>query len=195
IARVNRAERFGSSGGQVEVDAYPHIAQGVYAYLNLGYSSASLFPEWRSGGEIFTSLPSAYEASIGYRQLRFDGVPVTLFTGAVGKYSGNYWFSLRPYVREKDNGLSASASLTTRRYFADGDHYLGARVGFGSTPSDQLYQDQVSRVSSFSAAVQGSGDLVRSLLATWSLGYDREEITRGLVRNSVSLSAGIRASF
>ncbi len=109
FARVNYANRFGSSGEQLEVDAYPRLSKNMYAYLNLGYSASDIFPAWRSGAELFASLPEAWEASLGYRQLRFNGTPVTMITGAVGKYVGNYWFSLRPYVRPKDTGTSASA--------------------------------------------------------------------------------------
>lgn len=196
IARVNYASRFGSSGGQAEVDAYPRLTKNSYAYLNLGYSASSIFPAWRSGGELFLSLPQAWEASLGYRQLRFDGSPVTLFTGAVGKYVGNYWFSLRPFVRPKDGGTSASANLTARRYFEDGDHYLGVRVSYGGTPPDQVPDAAaLTRKDAFSAAMQGSGGIRKDLLGTWSLGYDHEELDSGRIRRSWTLAAGFRALF
>ena len=197
IARANYANRFGNQGYQGEIDAYPRLTEGVYAYLNIGYSqSSSVFPEWRSGAEIFASLPDAYEASVGYRQLRFGGPPVTLFTGAVGKYSGNYWFSLRPYVRSKDSGLSASGSLLARRYYEDGDHYIGARIGFGSTPSDQLAPDQTQlRTSSFTGGIQGSTSVAPSVLGTWSVVFDHEELSSTRTRKSVSLDLGARLLF
>ena len=193
IARVNYASRFGSSGGQFEMDAYPRLTKNAYAYLNLGYSTSNIFPAWRSGGELFLSLPQAWEASLGYRQLRFSGSPVTLFTGAVGKYVGNYWFSLRPFVRPEVTGTSASAHVTARRYFEDGDHYVGVRVGYGSTPPDQVPDAAaLTRTHAFSAAVQGSGDLRMGLLGTWSLGYDNEELASGAIRRSWTLALGFR---
>lgn len=197
IGRVNWADRFASTGTQVEVDAYPRLSKNAYAYLNVGYSGSSIFPAWRSGGEVFVSLPSAWEASLGYRQLRFDGSPVTLLTGAVGKYVGNYWFSLRPYVRPKDNGTSASASLTARRYYEDSDNYWGARIGYGSTPPDQGTPDALSlnRLHAFSAAVQGSGNLNPALLGTWSVGYDSEELTASHTRQSWTAALGIKVKF
>ena len=197
IGRVNYARRFGSSGGQFEVDAYPRLSKNTYAYLNAGYSPSSIFPTWRSGGELFIALPKAWETSVGYRQLRFGGLPVTLFTGTLGKYVGNYWFSLRPFVRQKDTGMSASASITARHYFEDGDHYLGVRVGYGSTPPDQGAPDSVSlaRQNSFSASVQGSGGLRAGLLGTWSLSYDREELDRSRLRKSWTAAAGLRFVF
>lgn len=195
IGRVNYARRFGETGYQVEADAYPRLSDRMYAYLNLGYSGAAIFPGWRSGAELFTTLPAAYEASLGYRQLRFAGPPVTLFTGAVGKYVGNYWFSMRPYVRYRDSGTSTSASLTGRKYFADGDNWIGARAGFGSTPSDQLTADQSARTSSLSGALQGSGGVYGAALGIWTVGFDREELQPATYRNSVTLSGGVKVPF
>lgn len=192
ILRGNLADRFGASGAQVEVDAYPRLGPGRYAYLNAGYSAADVFPAWRAGAEVFTSLPRAWEASVGVRHLRFDGDPLTLVTGSVGKYLGNYWLSLRPFVRAKDDGLSASASLSARRYFEDADRFVGVRVGYGSTPSDQLNPAELARTSSFGAAVQGSHGIGRTLLGTWSLGYDRERLPLGTTRESATAAAGLR---
>jgi YaiO family outer membrane protein len=196
IARVNYANRFATNGLQVEADAYPRLSDKVYLYLNGGYSDATIFPTWRFGGEAFTTLPSAWEASLGFRQLRFSGFPVTMFTGAVGKYIGNYWFSLRPYVRFKEGGLFASAGLTARRYFADGDHWVGAAASYGTSPTDRLTPDVIGRTRALSMSINGSTGLTPRLLATWTLGHDAEELSAaGPTRNSVTVSAGLKLAF
>ena len=194
IGRVNLADRFGSKGAQFEADAYPKLWSGAYGYLNVGYSSSSIFPEWRSGAELFLSLRDAYEASFGYRQLRFGGTPTTLFTGALGKYVGNEWYSLRPYVHSSSSGTSASLGLTARHYYADGDHYVGARASFGNSPPDQVTTDLASlaRQRSWSASVGGSGGLTGDLLLNWSLGYEHEELTSTRTRQSWTISTGLR---
>ena len=195
IGRVNIANRFNTTGAQVEADAYPSLGGSTYAYLNAGYSNATIFPEWRFGGEVFTNLPNAYEASLGFRQLRFGGAPVTLFTGSVGKYIGNYWLSARPYLRSKDSGVSASAGLTVRRYYETADEFIGARISYGSTPSDRVIATELARTSSLAAGVQGSRKLAPRLFGTWALGYEREEIVVGRFRNRVEIDAGIRVDF
>jgi YaiO family outer membrane protein len=195
IARVNYADRFGSTGYQGEVDAYPRLSASSYLYLNYGHSEASVFPRDRLGAEYFTSLPQAWEASLGFRQLRFGGAPVTLFTGAVGKYTGNYWYSLRPYVRFKDNGTSASAGLTVRRYFADGDNWFGGRVSYGSSPTDETSPDAVGRTSSFSATVNGSATFSTRLLFTWAISHDADELVPGRTRRSFTFNSGLRVGF
>jgi YaiO family outer membrane protein len=125
IGRVNVADRFDTYGAQYELDAYPTLGKGRYAYLNVGFSDATIFPEKRYGAEFFTTLPSAYEASLGLRNMRFPNEQVTLFTGSLGRYTGNWWLSLRPYGRRKaDDSFSMTGSLTARRYYAGADTYI-----------------------------------------------------------------------
>ena len=195
IGRANLANRFGTSGTQFEVDAYPRTGKSTYLYLNAGYSQSFIFPEWRFGGELFTSLPNAWEASIGFRQLQFGGDPVTLYTGAVGGYFGNYWASLRPYVRFKNGGTSASAGLTLRRYFEDGENYVGLRASYGSSPTDNTTPDAVARTNSNSFGLQGSHTLSARYLWNWSAGRDEEQLSATRTRTSLTASVGVKYVF
>lgn len=195
IGRLNYANRFATSGIQIEADAYPRLGSTTYGYLNVGYSEAGIFPKWRFGGEIFKSLHNAWETSLGFRQLRFGGRPVTLITGAVGGYPGNYWVSLRPYLHVNRHGTSASAGLTARRYGADGDHYIGARASYGSSPSERIAPDQLQRTNSYSADLHGSGGPWLRLLATWALGFEHEELSQTRVRRSWTGTTGMKFTF
>jgi YaiO family outer membrane protein len=194
-ARVNRARRFGLEGWQTEVDAYPRFGRHGYAYVNAGYSADALFPEWRLGAEYFASLPRAWEASLGFRHLRFEGDPVTLYTGSVAKYHGDDWFSLRPYVRKKPEGLSASASVTARRYGVDADNFMGARIGYGTTPADRLDPTELARTSALTADVHWSRSVRDRAIFTWTLTYEREELTRDAFRNRWELAPGMKVLF
>lgn len=137
IARVNMANRNGDTGFQYEFDAYPKISENNYGYVNYGFSTAnSLFPENRFGLEWYHSFPKAFEGSIGMRKLFFNSSDVNIFTAYVGKYAGNYWFSLRSFVTPGDNGTSVSGLLLVRRYFSDPEDYLGLRLGTGFSPDD-----------------------------------------------------------
>jgi YaiO family outer membrane protein len=195
IARVNLARRFDDSGAQIEADAYPGLGENSYAYLNVGYSDADIFPQWRWGAEAYRSLPNALEASLGMRQLRFGGDPVNLFTGSVGMYRGNYWFSLRPYVRLKEGGTSASSSITVRRYYQDSDNYIGGRLGYGTTPGDDLTAVDLARLSSTTAAGQWSRTIASRVIGSFTLTYDREEIAADQFRNRWEATAGARFRF
>jgi YaiO family outer membrane protein len=136
IARVNMAKRFGDTGFQYEMDAYPKISENNYGYLNYGFSQSSVFPDHRFGAELFHSFPKAFEGSLGMRTLFFGSSDVTIFTGSVGKYISNYWISLRSYVTPGTTGTSVSGQLQMRRYFSDPENYIGLRLGYGVSPDD-----------------------------------------------------------
>jgi YaiO family outer membrane protein len=136
IARVNMAKRFGDTGLQYEMDAYPKISENNYGYLNYGFSQSSVFPDHRLGAELFHSFPKAFEGSLGMRTLFFGSSDVTIYTGSVGKYISNYWISLRSYVTPGTTGTSVSGQLQMRRYFSDPENYIGLRFGYGVSPDD-----------------------------------------------------------
>ena len=130
------AKRFGDTGFQYEIDAYPKISENNYGYLNYGFSQSSVFPDHRFGAEIFHSFPKAFEGSLGIRTLFFGSSDVTIYTGSVGKYISNYWISLRSYVTPGTTGTSVSGQLQMRRYFSDPENYIGLRLGYGVSPDD-----------------------------------------------------------
>jgi len=139
IGRVSQARRFETNGTQFEVDAYPRITENQYLYLNVGLSNSSIYPAQRGGFELNTSLPKAFEASLGFRVLHFSGSKrVIIYTGSLGKYDGNYWFSLRPFVTPNGSDASVSVYLLARRYFNDPENYFGLRIGLGSSPDERL---------------------------------------------------------
>lgn len=140
IVRMNYADRFSEKGVQPEIELYPRIADGVYAYLNYGYSESFLFPDHRIGAEIFTKLPKSFEASAGIRYLDFTSTSVVLYTGSIGYYFKNYWISWRPFISGDDAGVSFSSTATLRLYFADSENYLGWTGGFGFSPDDRRFQ-------------------------------------------------------
>jgi len=136
IARVNLAQKFGSTGFQYELDAYPKISENNYGYINYGFSQSSVFPKNRLGLEWYHNFPKAFEGSIGLRLMSFSNSMVDIYTATLGKYVGNYWLSLRSFVTPGENGTSVSGFLSSRRYFSDPENYLGMRLGYGISPDD-----------------------------------------------------------
>jgi YaiO family outer membrane protein len=195
VGRVNYARRFATNGLQAEVDAYPTIAKGTYAYVNVGYSRSEIFPGWRSGAELFRSLPRGYEGSLGYRQLRFGGPTVNLFTGSLARSTANYWFSLRPYVRDTPAGASASASLTARWYGPDPDNSVGARLGFGTSPTDDVFLSQLARTSAMSAAINASRSASNRTVTNWALTLEREKFSSSGYRNRLEFGFGLKIRY
>jgi len=136
IARVNMAKRFGDTGFQYEMDAYPKISENNYGYLNYGFSQSSVFPENRIGAEWYHNFPKSFEGSVGIRTLFFSSSDVTIYTATLGKYISNYWISLRSFVTPGSDGTSVSGLFQVRRYFSDPENYIGLRLGYGVSPDE-----------------------------------------------------------
>jgi YaiO family outer membrane protein len=134
VARYNLNNKFKTYGSQFEIDAYPSVAKGMYAYLNVGYSNSSIFPSWRFGGQLYKSLPKSMEVSVGFRSLKFGRDFTNIYTGSVGKYFGNSFVYVVPYFIYSDEGWSKSSTFTYRKYRATADQYLSLSTGFGFSP-------------------------------------------------------------
>lgn len=151
FVRYNWANRFQTNGHQYEVDLYPNIARGIYAYINYGNSNTLLFSQNRFGGELYFKLPYSMEGSVGLRYLYFGGgSQVTMYTGTLGKYFGNYWASARVFLTPGKAGLSNSYIFQLRRYLEDAQNYVALVGGFGFSPditnSSQVSGDPSTRV-------------------------------------------------
>lgn len=136
VGRFNYAKRFGIEGVQGEADAYLKISNWNYGYLNIGYSSQSIFPRFRLGGEFYQKLPSAFEASVGFRYLDYKSTDAMVYTAYLGKYLGNWWLSGRSYFKLNGN-TSLTALLQARYYFASRDDYWGVRLNYGVSPDER----------------------------------------------------------
>ncbi|MFS4491902.1 YaiO family outer membrane beta-barrel protein [Maribacter sp. 2308TA10-17] len=135
IPRINYSNRNGQHGVQYDLDFYPKFSKRFYAYLNYGYSNASIYPNHKMGGDLYVNLPGAMEFSAGGRYISFATRNVTVFTNSIGHYRGNYYFSLRSYIRPKENDLiGVSGNLLVRKYLKDAENFFGINVGMGYSP-------------------------------------------------------------
>jgi len=132
-AKVNFSRRFASNAWQFEVDLYPRISEGLYAYLNFGTSESSLFPKIRYGAELYKSLPKSFEASLGFRSLKYSET-TNIYTGSVGWYTGNSYWSFRSYVTPDNAGSSISGTINYRKYRKDANNYFSIDAGMGFSP-------------------------------------------------------------
>jgi len=132
-AKVNFNRRFQKNGVQYEIDMYPKIIKGLYAYVSAGVSNTDLFPSVRYGAELYKSLPKSFEISLGFRGLKYTQT-TTIYTGSVGWYTGNSYWLFRTYVTPGDAGSSKSGTLNYRKYRSDADNYFSIAAGIGFSP-------------------------------------------------------------
>jgi len=194
IARFSHANRFGLDSSLVEIDAYPKLRKGLYAYLNVGWSpDKRLYPGNRFGAELFQSIPHGMEISGGLRSLGFAS-RVNVYTGSVSKYHGRWLLTARTYLTPDSVGDSYSLQFQGRRYFGDGTSYFGLRYGTGGAPTETGSLNEIEVLRSH---VMG-GELNWRLSRRWMLNFlgshsleDRIGQSR-LGHNSASLTAYFR---
>jgi YaiO family outer membrane protein len=179
-------------GYQFELDAWPKFGGEFYGYCNIGFSSSSLFPEYRIGGELYANLPKSFEASLGFRYMDFGSSDVPIFTGTVGKYYGNYWFSFRPFITVKSSGTSASGNLLIRKYFATAEDYITLTIGAGSSPGDLTTLAEIDRQDSFKFGLDWNKELAKVYIIGLSGKFEREEYEVSEWGDIYSFSAKIK---
>jgi YaiO family outer membrane protein len=161
VFTVNWADRFVEPGKQYEIDMYPSIGNKMYLYLDAAYSASSIFPQYSAEACLYRNLPESFEASIGYWMLYF-GSPTVLYTGSIGKYYKNFWFSFSPIVIAYNNAsrFSDSYSFTTRYYTKSANDYYSLTLGYGISPDNNsqetLYQYPYSNLFSIKLGFQTS---------------------------------------
>ena len=195
IGRINHATRFGTAGDQVEVDAYPHLADGTYAYLNVGHSGDSIFPKLRWGAELYHNFPHGLEGSLGLRHLQFAATTVDIYTSSLGKYWGDWLFTLRANVTPGSLGASKSGSLAVRRYFGDPDAFLAFSVGSGVSPDQSNPDAAILDLRSKKASLGGQAVVARRYILSAGVAWERQALLDGTRRTQLSLSAGIDCKF
>jgi YaiO family outer membrane protein len=194
VGRVNYVSRFSIDAYQYEVDIYPGLRRGLYAYVSYGYSPNAIFPRHRGGVELFSNPGKGFEFSGGLRYLRFSE-NVWVYTGSAGRYIGNYFVSIRPFVTPGTVGTSLSGALTFRRYYGDSDSYIGMHIGAGSAPEDSLDTVDLERLNSFTIGASGSLPVGHGAYWTFSAGWDSERLPLDRHRNRSSLGTGLIKRF
>ena len=174
---------------------YPKFADGFYSYLNFGYSDNSIFPNYRYGASLYASLPWSLEIDGGFRLLKYS-TDTWIYTFALGKYWGNYWFSLRTFITPQIEKASVSYSLIIRYYLSGADDYLSLSLGTGISPSEQQVVDsQGNWLKSNKVGLEYQNKLGKVVILNLTAGYSSEEFIPGETRDDISGSIGFKFLF
>lgn len=177
---------------QYEIESYPRISSRVYLLLNYAFSRGMVFPGHRGAFEMFGSLPQGFEASLGLRYLYWDK-SYFFYTGSLGKYWSDLWFSFRPYIFPRENGLSSSLFFMARKYLRTADDFAGIIMGYGFSPDENLLDpaDKI-HLNTYVAGIEFSKTISANYLLRGSLRYEYEEFESSIFRNRWSVNLGVR---
>ena len=175
IFRFSRAHQYGYSSDQLEVDSYPHLWKGAYAYVNGGFSpDRNLYPAYRFGTDVYQNLGHGWETSGGFRRLIFSSTAITVYTALLGRYHANWYFSGRTFITPDQAGPSRSIHLQARRYFGH-ERYINIGYGTGASPYEVRSLNEVGRLNSQSVAA-GMNWYMGKWFITASGGFAREDL-------------------
>jgi YaiO family outer membrane protein len=196
--RINYAHRYGTTGEQYQVEAYPKISQNIYLALTYALANHTqyLFPTNQSLVEAyFNNLPHNMDASLGARYLRSLGVDIYTYTGSLGKYIYNNYIWFRPYHYTPQ--ATDFYEIGIRHYFQDKNNYLALRVGVGKSPDlgDLPPLNQIIIISSRGFSLSGQYALTQTLFLKGGVGYVRQLFPSGLVREITDGSLGFAWQF
>lgn len=194
IGRIQYANRFSTNGVQFNLDAYPSIAPGLYAYISGGYSDAPIYPGYRFGVSLYKSLPGAFELEAGTRYLNFSTSETYIYTASLTKYLGSYMVTGRTYFVPSSAGNSLSGNFLIRRYLGSARSYIGFSGGYGSATNDIQFAQQVNTLNSWSLAIDTQYPLNNRILASGTAGIDSEEF-RTYTRDRFSFKVGLSYRF
>jgi YaiO family outer membrane protein len=195
LVRGSRARRFGLTDNQVEVEMYPRLRPGTYAYVAGAYApEALLYPRYRYAADLYQSLGAGFEGSAGFRRLGF-GSGVNIYTGSLSKYYGNWLFTGRVFLTPNDAGPSRSVHASFRRYLGDGGTYVGMRYGRGAWREEPRNLDDLEVLDSDTAAADATIVLRGRLVLNLSGAYSREDRADRAALRGYSLSTGFGVRF
>ena len=195
ILRLTEANRFASSGSQVELEAYPKLGQTRYGYIGFGVSAASIFPEWKGGLELFQDMGHGFEASLGLRYLKVPLEGITVYTVSVGKYLGNFWLNARSFITPQSDVFSRSFNFLIRGYLADADQYWELSAGTGEVPDENLGAAEINYLSARRVEGLWQFKLRASTVAQVRLSLSNQEVRTDAFRGSSGLSLTLEQRF
>ncbi len=178
ILRANYGDRFDTKALQYEIDMYPRFADGLYAYLNFGLSNSNIFPKTRYGASLYYSLPFSFEVDAGFRLLKYSS-DVWIYTGAIGKYYSNFWFSFRTFITPSVQYASHSYSLTVRYYLSGADNYIAISGGSGISPDASSIDNQNYWLKSNKGGIEYQTKIVNNIIINLSGDYSNDEVSPG----------------
>ncbi len=194
IGRVTYFNRFGDDALFFEVDAYPDIREGTYAFLSLGRSTDSIVAEARWAAEIFQALPRNLEASFGYRAQKFD-MTIDTLTASIAAYLGRYYVALRPYRSEVSGEHTTTWTLKLRRYFDDEEEYVTVTLTDGSSVEEDPAAIALFELDSYAAVAEFRKRICDDYVATFTAGFENQELPSGADREKLSFGLGFEYLF
>jgi YaiO family outer membrane protein len=158
VASLNNAQRFGTSGNQYMLQAYPKLSRKMYAWLIAGFSNGKAFPNGVYGLSLFRSVKRYWEPELGIRifTITKNNERSTVLRGGLSYQKGHNRFN---YIASRIDGATTNGWAhfgSFRRYLNDDQSYMQLSLGTGATESTTIsttFDNFI--ISSFATSLNG----------------------------------------
>ena len=190
-----RAKRFGLSDTQVEIEMYPKLARGTYAYVTVAHAASPvLYPNYRVGADLNQSLGAGFEGAVGFRRLAF-GRGVYVYSGSLSKYHGRWLLMGRVSLTPESGRTSRSYLGSVRRYVGDSGTHLGARYGQGARQNGLRDRHDLEVLDSHVVSAEATIVMRARVELNVSGSYSREDRVEQRDMRQFSLFSGLGFRF
>jgi YaiO family outer membrane protein len=193
---INYAHRYGTTGKQFLLEAYPQLSKNIFATINLGYANTvqTLFPNIQYLLEGYIDVDHGFEFSLGQggeKFIDFSNQTIFNYTGTIGKYIGNSFVWFRPHHYTPKN--TEFYELGIRQYFSDINNYIAFIVGAGKLPDigDLPPSDQMIVINQKGLGINGQFSLTKTVFLKYGVGYVKQRFPSALNREITDVSMGI----
>ncbi len=195
VGRVNRAEKYGMTGLQIEADYFRKLKNSSYFYANAGFSNDTIFPSFRVGSEYFHFFDKTLEGSLGFRHLVFDISSVTVYTASIGKYLKNLHVGYRIYTAPI-NKTYYSTHLISARVFGKYVNFIGGSYIYGLLHDENAwFTNEINKLRSNAFRLEFFRKINPLLSFQVNGTIANEEYVIGLKRNKYSIEFIINRHF
>lgn len=195
--RINYANRYGTTGEQYQLEAYPKLFNLGSLSLSYAYANSTqiLFPTLQYTIEPYFKLPANFEASIGVRNLRSVGVNIYDTTGSLGLYLGNNYIWLREFHFTPHASDLLEAGWT--KYFDRKYTLITLKGSMGRAPdiADLAPLNQIIVLNMYGVGISGQTSLGESLIGKIATGYIHQRFPAGSTRDFFDATVGIYWQF
>jgi len=176
FVRGTNASRLGYRDQLIEVEAYPILRAGTYAYVNIGAGTGrDLYPDYRTAFDLYQAVGRGLEVSGGYRRLQF-AAPVSIYIASGTKYVGPWALMERVSYVPGDESESWSFHTESRRYLGSaGTSFLAAAYSRGFNREEPLGLGDVIRLRSNTIRGQATLDVSPRTRVMITLSTSRQE--------------------
>lgn len=198
-ARVNHGIKFGGSGNQFQIEAYPKLLEELYLNLTAAWAKKEqiVYPSFQYMIEAFYNIENM-EFSLGqggWYFSMFSNQDFFDYTGSIGTYFDNYfvWARFNVYTFSDCKFFLIGA----RRYFNEKDQNIALILNAGTMPDigDLPPLDQMVKMQQLGISLMGSILIVKALYLNWAVGYAHQLYPNHHIRNDTSTVLGLKWKF